>query len=64
MKALEKSDIARGKLQAEFTVEDEPQEKQLTEVEKILSEIDINTLSPMLAFLLLGVLKEKLEAEN
>ena len=64
LKALEKSDIARGKLQAEFTVEDEPQEKQLTEVEKILSEIDINTLSPMQAFLLLGDLKEKLEAEN
>ncbi len=64
LKALEKSDIARGKLQAEFTVEDEPQEKQLTEVEKILSEIDINTLSPMQAFLLLGDLKEKLEVEN
>jgi DNA mismatch repair protein MutS len=64
LKALEKSDIARGKLQTEFTVEEEPQERQLTEVEKILSEIDINTLSPMQAFLLLGDLKEKLDAEN
>lgn len=64
LKALEKSDIARGKLQTEFAVEEEPQERQLTEVEKILSEIDINTLSPMQAFLLLGDLKDKLDAEN
>ena len=63
LKALEKNDIARGKLQVEFA-EEEKEERELTEVERILSETDINTLSPMQALLLLGDLKEKLEEEN
>ena len=58
LKALEKNDIARGKIQTEFV-----EEKALTEVEKIISEIDLNTMSPMQAFMLLGDLKDKLDGE-
>ncbi len=64
LKALEKNDIARGKLQIELAEEEEKTERELTEVERILAETDINTLSPMQALLLLGDLKEKLEEEN
>ncbi len=63
LKALEKNDIARGKLQIEYE-EDEPQEKMLTEVERILSEIDINTLSPMQAFMLVSDLKDKVDGDR
>ena len=42
-------------------MEEEAEEKTLTEVERIISEIDINTLSPMQAFLLLSDLKDKLD---
>jgi len=63
LKALEKNDIARGKIQ--LSVEDEtPEKRELTEIEQILAETDINTLSPMQALLLLGDLKEKLNEEN
>ena len=62
LKSLEKNDIARGKLQVEM-IEEEPEEKQLTEVERIISEIDVNTISPMQAFLLLSDLKDKLQGE-
>lgn len=61
LKALEKNDIAKGKLQTDFAVEEEETEKTLTEVERILADTDLNTLSPMQALLLLGDLKEKLE---
>ena len=61
LRALEKNDIARGRIQTEFVVEEEAEEKTLTEVERIISEIDINTLSPMQAFLLLSDLKDKLD---
>ncbi len=63
LKALEKNDIARGKLQVEF-VEEEPEEKVLTETEKIIKELDINTLSPMQAFMLLSDLKDRLDEEK
>lgn len=61
LKSLEKNDIARGKLQIE--TDSEPEQKQLTEVERILAETDVNTLSPMQAFLLISDLKEKLQGE-
>ena len=61
LKALEKNDIARGRIQTEFVVEEETEEKTLTEVERMISELDINTLSPMQAFLLLSDLKDKLD---
>ena len=63
MKALEKNDIARGKMQTEFVEEEVVEEKTLTEVERIISEIDLNTMSPMQAFMLLGDLKDKLDGE-
>ncbi len=62
LKALEKNDIARGKVRVE-PADDEPQERQLTEVEKLIAEVDINTLSPMQAFLMLSDLKERLGEE-
>ncbi|MBE7086276.1 MAG: DNA mismatch repair protein MutS [Clostridiales bacterium] len=64
LKALEKSDIARGKIQMEFSEEEPSNEKQLSEVERILADTDINTLSPMQALMLLSDLKEKIDAEN
>lgn len=63
LRALEKNDIARGKIQTEFE-EEETEEKTLTEVERILSEVDLNTMSPMQAFMLLGDLKDKLDGER
>ena len=63
LKALEKNDIARGKIQLD-QIEEEKEERVLTEVEKLIAEIDINTLSPIQAFMLLSDLKEKLDEEN
>ncbi len=62
LKALEKSDIARGKVQIE-SEEEVRVERTYTEVEKILRDTDLNTLSPIQAFMLLGDLKEKLDEE-
>ena len=67
LKTLEKNDIARGKIQLEIVGAEEVeagQARELSEVEQILADTDINTLSPMQALLLLGDLKEKLESEN
>ena len=63
LKKLEKNDIARGKAPL-LEVEEEKEEKALTEVERILADTDVNTLSPMQALLLLNDLKEKVEMEN
>ena len=63
LKALEKNDIARGKIQVEFE-EEVLEERTLTEVERILSEVDLNTMSPMQAFMLLGDLKDKLDGDK
>ncbi len=63
LKALEKNDIARGKIKID-AIEEEKEVRQLTEVEKILADVDMNTLSPMQAFMLLGDLKEKLSEEE
>lgn len=46
---------------ATYEVHDEQEEKQLSEVEKILSEVDMNSVSPMQAFMLLGDLVEKVK---
>ena len=64
LKALEKNDIARGKLQAEVIEEEVEEETTLTEVEKIISELDLNTMSPMQAFMLLGDLKDKIDGDK
>ena len=64
LKALEKSDIAKGKVQIETPIEEETPMRQLSEIERILAETDINTISPMQAFMLISDLKEKLETEN
>ncbi|MBQ8295615.1 MAG: DNA mismatch repair protein MutS, partial [Clostridia bacterium] len=64
LKSLEKNDIARGKIQIEGDAEVEEQPREWTEVEQILADTDINTLSPMQALLLLGDLKEKLNVEK
>ena len=64
LKALEKNDIARGKIQTEVVEEEVLEEKTLTEVEKIISEIDLNTMSPMQAFMLLGDLKDKIDGDR
>jgi uncharacterized protein YicC (UPF0701 family) len=53
LKALEKNDIARGKLKVEVSAETEKVEKKLTEVEKILLDTNVDTLSPMQALMLM-----------
>ncbi len=63
LKALEKKDITKGGSVLEL-VENEPTERELCEVEKILQDTDLNTLSPMQALLLLSDLKEKVNTEN
>lgn len=55
LKELEKKDIARGKVYKQ-----EETEESKSEVERILQDTDLNTLSPMQALLLLSDLKEKL----
>ena len=47
----------------EFAVsaDDTEKEKPLSEIEKIISEVDMNSISPMQAFLLLGDLAEKVK---
>ncbi len=62
LKALEKKDITKGGVLE--VVEDEPAVRELCEVEKILQDTDVNTLSPMQALLLLSDLKEKVNSEN
>lgn len=59
LKMLEKNDLAKSKLQTEYVEEEVVEERRLTEVERILSELDLNTMSPMQAFMLLSDLKEK-----
>lgn len=53
--------IENGDREFDAVAEEAPPEKELTEVEKILSEINMDTLSPMQAFMLLGDLVEKVK---
>ncbi len=60
LKNLEKNDVNRSDFA--FEAEEEIFEKrELTEVEQILKDTDVNTLSPMQALLFLSDLKEKIE---
>ena len=63
LKALEKNDLMSGKKKLVIE-EEETQERTFTEVEKILMQTDVNTLSPMQALLLLSDLKEKITEGN
>lgn len=54
--------IENGDREFEKTIETQTEEKQLTEVEKILSEINMDGVSPMQAFLLLSDLVEKVKS--
>ena len=60
LKELEKKALVKGDLQTDFT-ETEEETQTLSEVEEILAETDVNTLSPMQALLLLSDLKEKVK---
>ena len=72
LKVLEKNDVAKKSaislseiaaaetFDQKITAEEPIEERKLSEVEEILSETDVNTLSPMQALLLLSDLKEKL----
>ena len=63
LRALEKNDLMSGKQKIVIEEEEKPI-KTLTEVEKILMQTDVNTLSPMQALLLISDLKEKINEEN
>jgi len=56
LKMIEKGDINHS-----VPVETDEPEPQQTEIEKILSEVDLNNLSPMQAFLLVSDLVEKVK---
>ena len=59
--AISLSEIAAAETSDRNITAEEPiEERKLSEVEEILSETDVNTLSPMQALLLLSDLKEKL----
>ena len=72
LKVLEKNDVAKKSAislseiaaaetsDRKITAEEPIEDRKLSEVEEILSETDVNTLSPMQALLLLSDLKEKL----
>ena len=65
LKALEKQDIVKGKeLQFEEGEEVEESVVVRSEVEEILADTDLNTLSPMQALLLLNDLKGKITTEK
>jgi DNA mismatch repair protein MutS len=64
LKALEKKDLMAGKGETLAVSEEEEQVRPLSEVEEILVETDVNTLSPIQALMLLGDLKEKIKAEK
>ncbi|MBQ8292040.1 MAG: DNA mismatch repair protein MutS [Clostridia bacterium] len=65
LKALEKNDIAAGKRKiGELDIVEEEQIRTLTEVEQIIADTDINTLSPMQALMLLSDLKQKTVVEK
>jgi len=57
LKKLETSDIAKSSTTLE--VEEEVEEKPLSEVEQILKDTDVNSLSPVNALVLLNNLKDK-----
>ena len=63
LRALEKNDIAKGKLALNET-ETVEEKRELSPVEQILQATDVNTLSPMQALMLLSDLKEKIDSEN
>lgn len=65
LKALEKNDLLGEKKKiTDMEISIEEEKRPLSEVEKILAETDVNTLSPLQALMLLGDLKDKIEAEN
>ena len=63
LRALEKNDIAKGKLALNET-ETVEEKRELSPVEQIWQATDVNTLSPMQALMLLSDLKEKIDSEN
>ena len=61
LKALEKNDLLAGKREKlEEPVEEIQEEKSYSEVEEILAQTDVNTLSPLQALMLLNDLKSKI----
>jgi len=62
LKKLENRDINKNAPALE--VEEEPEEKELSEVEQILKDTDVNSLSPVNALVLLSTLKDKVIKQN
>jgi DNA mismatch repair protein MutS len=60
LKALEKNDLLSGKRERVEEPDEEIQEKSYSEVEEILAQTDVNTLSPLQALMLLNDLKSKI----
>jgi DNA mismatch repair protein MutS len=61
LKALEKNDLTKNKEKLQIREDEAPKK---SEIENIISELDINNLSPMQAFNVLVDLKEKIERKD
>ena len=61
LKTLEKADVTKNKAFEEFDVAVEEAERTLSEVEKILLDTNVDTLSPMQALMLINDLKENVK---
>ena len=59
LKGLEKNDITKTMLLDREYVEEETEEIRLSEVEEILLQTDVNSITPMQALTLLAGLKDK-----
>ena len=64
LKALEKNDLLGKKTKISDMEVEEEQQRPLSEVEQLLMDTDINTLSPMQALMLLNDLKEKIGKDD
>ena len=65
LKALEKNDLVGNKKTiTDMEIEETQETKTFTETERVLLDIDVNTLSPMQALMLISDLKDKLQSEN
>ena len=62
--AITLSEIAATSEKVETAEENESKQRERSEVENIIADTDVNSLSPMQALLLLSDLKEKLQKDE
>lgn len=63
-KILKSVESGQMNFNTDFVEDDKPSESELSEVEKILKDLDLDNLSPMQALMVLSDLKEKVNGKN